>query len=260
MAHPAPQEEEEDDVYDVDSGDNVSMQNLISNLQKMDITSDAQKEHVHDYLQKLCDEHGLIKRYSAPLPMLVNPREPFNSISVLCVFLGPSSQTAAESDNPPTDWNPFRKQNPRFRVETRGNFTSSLMVFKPAEGHPDLNRCYLVDAFPLLYWGGKNKNPTPGAYVAHFRLGKAYIKEVIRVINPSVIMSFGIQACHVVFAALHDSDDSVPNMSQFDFRFETIIRRYVYFCKHPSSRVPDKLDLPTQAWKKVTKLAKRKCN
>ena len=44
----------------------------------------------------------------------------------------------------------------------------------------------------------KKDNPTPGAYVAHFRLGKAYIKEVIRVINPSVIMSFGIQACHVV--------------------------------------------------------------
>eukprot|EP00042_Codosiga_hollandica_P059840 m.920380 g.920380 ORF g.920380 m.920380 type:complete len:173 (+) comp64086_c0_seq1:230-748(+) len=151
--------------------------------------------------------------------------------------MGPSSDTAASSDAA-ADWNPFRSStNP-------SHYTRSLQKldnYLKETFSMSLDQCFLVDAFPLLYWPQGCK-PTASQYKTHRQLGIDFLKYAVKALRPNLILSFGSVSSWVLHYALDDAvkpEDSQMHPTAANHHhplgLQTINDQRVLFLKHPSA-------------------------
>jgi hypothetical protein len=231
-----------------DKDEELSITNSISNLSIATaagpsvVPQTSHRDTLHAFLTKTASDCRLVQQYKAPIPKIVLRTKEATSTDpvVLCVFLGPSYDTCANNKDADPDWNPFTRR--------KGGWTKSI-------GNLDkelpLEKYFLVDAFPLLFWGKGDQKPDKDAYLAHYELGVKYVRRIITVIRPCFVLAFGRQSGWVTYVATGlynlrtppkrppikswmDPTSGNPEYAHPKEDYLLDDGKRVYFCYHPS--------------------------
>lgn len=215
-------------------------------------------EEVQIYHETLKAKHNITQSYPAGVPGALVVPSNITEPTVLCVFLGPSHDTAARNVGN-LEWNPFvLADDPSKYVKTLKDLDNAIKSRFPL---CSLERFFLTDAFPLLYWNGDGGAPTAQQYLDHFAYGVDHVKHIISILKPKYVLTFGQQAGHVVEYAMSTSIRKKALTSYFGTSggymhpFKTEIMSdgtEVYYCHHPGSRQADKFDLVYNAMKAIS--------